>query len=139
MEANLVVQRLFAMKEYQQSRNVSVYISMPSAEISTTEIIKDLFAKSEKNPPVEEITVNGLMKDHREELLYTTLRWSCYGMLGRHRSQMHQTQAADRSDLQRIWSSSTLGRIFNRCPSTNGIYLSLPWINPARPVGKTTH
>ncbi|KND00899.1 5-formyltetrahydrofolate cyclo-ligase [Spizellomyces punctatus DAOM BR117] len=47
-ESNIVIQKLFAMKEYQQSRNISVYISMPSGEVSTTEIIRDLFDKGKK-------------------------------------------------------------------------------------------
>ncbi|KAI8922555.1 hypothetical protein DFJ77DRAFT_436847 [Powellomyces hirtus] len=45
-ETSSVVQKLLAMEEYKKSRSVSVYLSMPSGEISTTEIIEDIFRAS---------------------------------------------------------------------------------------------
>ncbi|KAJ3015326.1 hypothetical protein HKX48_004665 [Thoreauomyces humboldtii] len=45
-ETKAVLQRLFSMQEYKQSRSVSVYISMPTGEICTAEIIRDILASN---------------------------------------------------------------------------------------------
>ncbi|KAI9017479.1 5-formyltetrahydrofolate cyclo-ligase [Gaertneriomyces semiglobifer] len=41
-ESKRIVQRLLALKEYRDSKNISVFVSMPSGEIQTAEIIRDL-------------------------------------------------------------------------------------------------
>jgi 5-formyltetrahydrofolate cyclo-ligase len=43
--ANVVLKCLFSMPEYQKARSLSVFLSMPSGEISTTEIVKDAFSQ----------------------------------------------------------------------------------------------
>jgi len=43
IEANVVLKCLFSLPEYQKARSLSVYLSMPSGEISTTEIVRDAF------------------------------------------------------------------------------------------------
>ncbi|KAI8979842.1 5-formyltetrahydrofolate cyclo-ligase [Mycotypha africana] len=47
-QSDLVFQKLKQMKEFQSSKNISVYISMPTCEILTNKIIHDILA-SDKN------------------------------------------------------------------------------------------
>ncbi|KAJ3165383.1 hypothetical protein HDU88_004177 [Geranomyces variabilis] len=47
-ETHAVVNRLFAMPEYQSSRSISVYISMSTGEISTSAIIEDILGNNKR-------------------------------------------------------------------------------------------
>ncbi|KAJ3173353.1 hypothetical protein HDU87_007622 [Geranomyces variabilis] len=47
-ETQAVVNRLFAMPEYQRSRSISVYISMSTGEISTSAIIEDILGNNKR-------------------------------------------------------------------------------------------
>ncbi|CAJ0905894.1 9141_t:CDS:2 [Entrophospora sp. SA101] len=44
-ESLIVTRRLLSIKEYQNSKKVSIYLSTPNSEISTKAIIKDIFDK----------------------------------------------------------------------------------------------
>jgi 5-formyltetrahydrofolate cyclo-ligase len=43
-QTKVVVQKLFAMEQYQKAQRISIYCSMPG-EIQTDDIIKDIFNK----------------------------------------------------------------------------------------------
>jgi hypothetical protein len=48
--ANRCASRLFQLPQFNQSRNLSIYLSMPSGELQTTSIIEKAFQSGYSNP-----------------------------------------------------------------------------------------
>ncbi|KAK2858365.1 hypothetical protein FQN49_004810 [Arthroderma sp. PD_2] len=47
-QSSLATERLLSMPEYQSARRVSVYLSMPAAEMMTSEIVRDAFSRGKQ-------------------------------------------------------------------------------------------
>ncbi|GES94553.1 5-formyltetrahydrofolate cyclo-ligase isoform X1 [Rhizophagus clarus] len=78
-ESSIVTEKLINSKEYLTSNHISVYISMPKAEISTKHIIKDIFEREKicyvprwNNDEMEMVKLNS----YKDYLSLPVNRWN---------------------------------------------------------------